>query len=173
MRELPLPPFPPLDKHRIEFFASRRERVLGLFPTYGELRSRLLGIGGLEVVLPRYDELSEPQRNRQRYETGRILKQGQTWAGDQARLELMEESSCHVNTAILFKRGAGSIASGFALSEDGLWREHSWIAEGGERQVLIETTVLRLLYHGYLLSVEEQGWFLTSELASDEDAGAA
>jgi hypothetical protein len=173
MRGLSLPPFPPLDKDRIEFFASRRERVVDLFPTYGELRSKLLGIGGLEVVLPRYDELSEPQRSRQRYETGRIIQDGQTWPGDEARSEPMEESSCHVNTAILFKRGGGSIASGFALSEDGLWREHSWIVEGGKRDALVETTVLRLLYHGYLLSAEEQGWFVTSELGSDDAAGAA
>jgi len=171
MRERPLPVFPPLDQYRIDFFAERRERVVGLFPTYGELRTKLLAIGGLEVVLPRYDELSEPQRNRQRYETGRIIDEGRTWQGDQARSEPMEDSNCHVNTAILFKRGAGSIASGFALSEDGLWREHSWIVEGVERQGVIETTVLRLLYHGYLLSGEEQDWFVASELGSD--AGAA
>ena len=53
--------------------------------------------------------------------------------------------------------------------DDGLWREHSWVLERSDQ--LIETTVLRLLYHGYALSPEEQTWFVNSELGSD--AGAA
>jgi hypothetical protein len=157
-----LPTFEPLDDGRVQFFAERRGRVLLLFPTYAQLRNKLLGIGGLEVVLPRYDELSENQRSRQRYETARILDAGKNWPGQLARLEEMEDSNCHVNTAVLFKQGSGLIASGFALSEDGLWREHSWLLDhaGG----LIETTVLRIFYHGYVLSDQEQAWFVSSEL---------
>ena len=169
MPSFALPAFEPLDQERVQFFAERRDRILKLFPTYSELRRKLLGIGGLEVVLPRYDEMSEAQRNRQRYETARIIDAGQTWQGQMARLEEMDDSNCHVNTAIMFKRGVGSIASGFALSEDGLWREHSWVLERSDH--LIETTVLRLLYHGYALSPEEHTWFVNSELGSD--AGAA
>ncbi len=171
MTQIALPNFEPLDEDRVQFFAERRSRVLPLFHPYADLRSKLLGIGGLEVVLPRYDELSEGQRNRQRYETMRILDEGQSWPGHLAQLEPMEDSSCHINAAVLFKKGVGTIASGFTLSEDGLWREHSWLLK--ETDQLIETTVLRLLYHGYVLSEQEQLWFVTSELGSDDNAGAA
>ena len=170
MPQFTLPSFTPLAPDRVRFFAVRRERILALYPTYADLRNRLLQIGGLEVVLPRYDEYSETERSRQRYETPRILEQGQSWPGSLARLQQMEDSNCHMNTAILSKDGAGSIASGFALSEDGLWREHSWIVQSPNR--LLESTVLRLVYHGYLLSLEEQRWFVSAELGPD-DAGAA
>lgn len=159
---LPLPRFEPLNQERVQFFAERRERILALYPRYSDLRSKLLDIGGIEVVLPLYHELSGAQRSRQRYETQRILEAGQTRFGSVATLVAMVESNCHVNTANLFTQGRGSIASGFALSDDGLWREHSWLLDGQGR--IVETTVLRLLYHGYALSGKEQGWFVKSEL---------
>jgi hypothetical protein len=44
--------------------------------------------------------------------------------------EVMEDSRCHENVARLWtdKRwGLVAIGTGYALSEDGLWRRHSWV----------------------------------------------
>ena len=46
--------------------------------------------------------------------------------------------------------------TGYALSDDGLWRQHSWlIAKPGRRWTVIETTCRRLLYYGVVLTEEE------------------
>jgi hypothetical protein len=56
-------------------------------------------------------------------------------------------SECHANAVALWRRGeAIAIGTGFALSDDSLWREHSWAwSEMGE---LIETTEQRVRYFG-------------------------
>jgi hypothetical protein len=164
--EFHLRTFEALPPQQAEFLAQRRERVTSLYPGYHELRSALLAIGGLEVVLPRYDEFSESQRSRQHYDTQQIIARGRTWIGNDLALATMQDSNCHVNVATLRARGRGTIATGFALSEDGLWREHSWLIQRPESDpgIILETTVGRLLYHGYALTVREQRRFVWSEL---------
>jgi hypothetical protein len=44
--------------------------------------------------------------------------------------------------------GIISIATGYALSDDGLWRQHSW---GILREGVLETTKVRVKYFGILL----------------------
>lgn len=59
--------------------------------------------------------------------------------------------SCHQNAARIYlgqvwkKANADGVGTGYALSNDGLWREHSWAMAG---DVLIETTVRRDAYWG-------------------------
>ena len=52
---------------------------------------------------------------------------------------------------------------------DGLWREHSWMVSNVDApgESLIETTVSWLLYHGYILSEEEEDWFIRAELGTN------
>ena len=69
-----------------------------------------------------------------------------------------QPNGCHANAARIVlgitrvtragAAGADGIGTGFALSGDGLWREHSWALDGG---VLIETTERRTLYWGLVL----------------------
>lgn len=70
--------------------------------------------------------------------------------GDVA-LEEMARNSCHSNAAFLWKNkisGLVGIGTGYALSEDGLWRQHSWcLTPGG----IIETTEVRHTYYGVRL----------------------
>ena len=48
------------------------------------------------------------------------------------------------------------IATGYALSEDGLWRCHSWVVQPMARTVRVwETTVKRVAYFGVVLTSEE------------------
>jgi hypothetical protein len=66
---------------------------------------------------------------------------------------------CHQNIAAIWKFQRPrivSIATGYALSEDGLWRQHSW---GILREGLLETTAERRRYFGILLSGSEADHF--------------
>jgi hypothetical protein len=69
-----------------------------------------------------------------------------------------ERSDCHLNAARLWRSGAAvSIGTGYALSSDGLWREHSWAwsADG----TLLETTDPRDRYFGVRFDDTDAGWF--------------
>lgn len=169
MPEFHLPSFEDLPQRQLDFLGLRRERVTAMLPAYADLRSRLLGLGGLEVVLPRYDEFSEVEQRRQAYDVQQALGRGETWQGGNATLEMGTENSCHANVARLRSSGRGSVASGWALAGDGLWREHSWLIVGptGSTHSLLETTQPWLLYHGYLLDARETAWFIHSELGPD------
>ena len=66
-------------------------------------------------------------------------------------LKVMKSSSCHQNVAAVWKArrfGIVAIATGYALSEDGLWRQHTW---GILREGVLETTKARLKYFGIVL----------------------
>lgn len=57
---------------------------------------------------------------------------------------------CHENAALLWVAGdADAIGMGWALSEDGLWRQHSWGIKNLPRsKQVLETTVKRVRYWG-------------------------
>jgi hypothetical protein len=69
---------------------------------------------------------------------------------DSAEMEIMliqmEEGYCHDNCELLFaKNRISTIYVGYALSEDGLWRYHSW---GVNEDKIVETCSKRLIYYG-------------------------
>lgn len=67
---------------------------------------------------------------------------------DTTVLNKMENSACHDNCFILYHHDRSHrIFTGYALSDDGLWRYHSWIVT--KNNAIIETTVNRLIYIGY------------------------
>jgi hypothetical protein len=49
-----------------------------------------------------------------------------------------------------------AVATGYALSDDGLWRQHSW---GMRRDAIIETTEARVLYFGFLMQEADANSF--------------
>ncbi|HEX7958941.1 MAG TPA: hypothetical protein VF493_03430, partial [Terriglobales bacterium] len=55
--------------------------------------------------------------------------------------------------------GIVAIATGYALSEYGLWRQHSW---GILRDGVLETTKTRLKYFGIVLQGGEADFFASS-----------
>ncbi len=105
-----------------------------LFP----LEQKLLLFGGTRMIF-RY----EPDLKL-------LLDRGEVF-DEPAELVPGEPSQCHLNVARLWneQKGEVSIVTGYALSEDDLWRQHSWlireklIARQGR---LIETTVKRVKY---------------------------
>lgn len=61
-------------------------------------------------------------------------------------------SHCHDNVEELVKKKKYlRHCYGFALSEDGVWREHSWAIKDDETYIL-ETTELRKMYYGIRLN---------------------
>jgi hypothetical protein len=55
------------------------------------------------------------------------------------------------------------IGTGYSLSDDGLWRQHSW---GLRREGILETTVPRVKYFGVLLQHADADSFAMANLTS-------
>lgn len=114
--------------------------------TLRALRDRILTFGGDEVLLNTRDEDAE-----------KVLERGQFFYGSKY-MKKGEDCRCHQNVAYLWdaNRGRCQIATGYALSEDGLWRQHSWVVQPMTRTVKVwETTVERVAYFGVVLNDEE------------------
>lgn len=89
--------------------------------------------------------------------------------GANCPMALMEgdTNQCHRNTAQLLLDGiADTIYTGYALSEDGLWRQHSW-AEN-RQGILLETTTERRCYVGARLNFILALKFILSEGMADD-----
>jgi hypothetical protein len=79
----------------------------------------------------------------------------------------MAPSMCHGNALGLWLASGGGVrvATGYALSDDGLWRQHSWALVDGR---LVETTPCpRLRYFGFELSHAEAEEFATLCFGAD------
>lgn len=75
---------------------------------------------------------------------------------------------CHANSAAIWEENQNNIVlmTGYALSEDGVWRQHTWCLmvrdpDTGELcpEAIVETTVPRVLYYGFRLTNEESDNF--------------
>lgn len=109
-------------------------------PELERLKEVLLALGGEFLVAP-------PKADQ---DLLWLLERGFLMAGP-IRLKIMESSSCHQNVSQVWKNraiGIVGIATGYALSDDGLWRQHSW---GLLRDGVLETTEARQKYFGILL----------------------
>ena len=82
-------------------------------------------------------------------------------------MRLGEPSACHANAAMMFVRSRRKVrvASGYALSSDGLWRQHSWGIDLGDRRIL-ETTYRRVRYYGYDMDDRESAMLLLTLMSS-------
>jgi len=125
-----------------------KDRLEGLAkkdPGYLILREKLLDLGG-----ERYVPQPEPDLRI-------LLSRGHVMRGP-VKMMKGRPISCHENVAYMVEDGIGiQAATGYALSLDGLWRQHSWgVMEDG---TLIETTVRRKIYWGVILRGEEATTF--------------
>src|SRR4051794_38496704 len=133
------------------FFEGRLEEQERDFPggrgVWTSFCPALLAHGGALVVPPPTpDLLLDVQRD-----------QGQVF--DPSTIEVRVGSDdCHRNAARLWRAGvASAVGTGYALSDDELWREHSWAWNTAD--VLIETTVARTRYFGIRFDGEDARWF--------------
>lgn len=137
-----------MTKEQRNLLARRLRAATNLQPEIKSLRLLLLGLGGVELVAPNgFDS-----------DIGNLIASGSAMAGS-VKCEIMERSACHKNVARLWqlkKTGLIGIGTGYALSDDDLWRQHSWgIQKGG----ILETTQKRAKYFGITLQGRIAGLF--------------
>lgn len=114
------------------------------------LKKALLGIGGWGVCI-----IYEPYVQL-------ILDRGRRFPAKSISMK-GEPCRCHSNSALCWdeNRERCRICTGYALSKDGMWRQHSWVYDLIDK-VVIETTEKRVAYWGILLEVPECEAFLMS-----------
>jgi hypothetical protein len=129
----------------LSLYRDRVDAYVGVDPDYGQRWRNwcqtLLSFGGSLVVPPR---TPEPDLDA-------LLAGGCAFSAA-VGVAHGEVGDCHGNVAVLWIDGAvDAIATGYALSGDGLWRQHSWGVDSGG--VLVETTDERSAYVGIALPV--------------------
>lgn len=88
-----------------------------------------------------------------------LLERGQLWYGDNLVHVNGQPRQAHVNSAIFWNKNRNKyrIATGYALTVDSMWREHSWLLQQEKNNTkVVETTPIdRVLYFGYVLTEKE------------------
>lgn len=115
-----------------------------------DLRDALVAFGGEEVCCP-FGEANVDD----------LLARGQLWGGEFTSAP-GRIGDAHTNVAELWAQNQDKylIATGYGLSNDSLWRQHSWCIEVTPEGIrLLETSVPRLLYFGYVMHLHESHAF--------------
>jgi len=133
-----------VDDERREFLDDRERGVLKQAPELGPLRDRLVGLGGKWVILPVIEEDLKAIMERGELKTGRpLMRRG-------------ANCKCHFNSCCLWENNKDKleIMTGYALSRDGVWRQHTWCWWKARKKV-VETTETRVAYYGFRMTREE------------------
>ena len=133
-----------IDSHQVYNAESRFSKET--LDAMKALHDRILSFGGDEVCMTAFDE-----------DAAKTLSRGRFFYGS-SYMRKGQPSQCHSNSAGLWhaNRGHCSIATGYALSEDGLWRCHSWVVQPRTRTMRVwETTVKRVAYFGFIMNDAE------------------
>lgn len=138
---------PPLSaEEHARLLAAYEQRVVSMVGVPEDYPQRwrawcraVLWHGGELVVPPRIPEVHLDQ-----------LLQSAELATEPVRSAVGEHRACHANVARLWIDGdVESIGTGYALSDDGLWRQHSWGLDPDA--TIVETTDGRVAYIGVRL----------------------
>lgn len=121
-----------------------------------DIAQRLLAWGGEEVVWTGSDA----------FLLQHFPSRGEYASGEGSRLQRGEPSQCHFNSALNLTRQGWKLATGWALSADGLWRVHSWNID--DKGGVVETTERRTAYAGVVLTDAEALQFAFNEGAGSE-----
>lgn len=110
-----------------------------------KLRDLLLSFGGNEACI------LEPEED-----IDNILEYGQFWFGKNSKMMKGLPNQCHSNSCRLWESGNNKahsrICTGYALSKDGIWRQHSWVLNlKSNSNQIIETTIHRIAYFGFIM----------------------
>lgn len=129
------------------FWWGRQKKDPAIDPRLYEVRDRLLRFGGESVCMT----FEEPDADN-------ILRYGQLWHGYGVIKKCGTANRCHGNALEIALKGKGRFrfCTGYALSDDGMWRQHSWCLEKRPRSLkIIETTEPSVLYFGFVLNDKE------------------
>lgn len=148
--------FPRLPAVRARFLAERLAVGTRRQPRLKELAARLLALGGRALVAP---PGREPHLRL-------LLGRGRVFDGANAKARRGRAGDCHGNVARLWLRRLAdfTVGVGYALSDDGLWRQHSWLLDGAR---VHETTEPRVLYFGCELGLEHTLAFAAGQLGPE------
>lgn len=119
------------------------------------LARSLVAFGGWRLVDPGFDE-----------DLLKITARGQLWSGHGAVRAPGTPSQCHRNSALCWEANADRLvlATGYALSADGLWRQHSWCVKiDGNKPRIVETTERRVAYFGFVMTLPEAVMFYEAQ----------
>lgn len=125
------------NERRLREFTDRQS-------TWKQLGERLKRIGGT-AVCAQFEEDMQP-----------ILDEGRTWTPRQKDIRMANgrQSRCHDNALLLAAANRHlQVWTGYALSNDGIWRSHSWCVDR-RSWTIVETTNKRVAYHGACLPRE-------------------
>lgn len=149
---------PRFSAHQAEFFKTRTKQAFMEHPYLKKLHKHLLRIGGVAVVL--WNGTNDEKIAQA------LISSGKAESGKTAILKLGEQSECHENSAKLHRQDPGryAVLTGYALSDDGIWRPHSWVHDSLKRRI-IETTEKRAVYFG-VIKFETQRSARASEQAN-------
>lgn len=140
-------------KEQRNLLSRRLRAAIKYQPEIKLLRTLLLELGGLELVAPIGFDPDAPV----------LIRSGSAISGS-VESKVMEHSACHRNIAALWlakRNRLVGIGTGYALSNDGLWRQHSW---GVRRNSILETTKTRMKYFGRTIQGSEADSFAASNL---------
>ncbi len=142
--------FPELEPGQEQYLRELKRAAFAKLPALAELERRLLAEGGLRACL-----------FQRELHVDQLLERGRIFPGGGAQFRRGKPSTCHRNAARLFcsTEGAVRIASGYALSEDDVWRQHSWGVKA-ETGIVIETTERRTRYFGFIMDDVESMEFI-------------
>lgn len=131
------------------FLENAWEGYRGEQPKLWKLREKLLSYGGEQMVPCFEDDLDK------------LLNRGILINYPIIKFNRGRPISCHSNSAACWYRNRRrtELMTGWGLSKDGLWRQHSWVRIIKSEQV-IETTIARVVYFGFVMTEEEAYEFL-------------
>jgi len=140
--------------HR-KFLANRLREAARSQPEIRQLARVLLRIGGCFLVPPPWPDPDVIE----------LIHSGFAMCGP-VLLKVRKQNQCHQNVAALWEArrcGIIGIGTGYALSDDGLWRQHSW---GVLREGVVESTVPMIKYFGILLQGDRADRFTRSNIVT-------
>jgi|TARA_Y100000034_G_scaffold125828_1_gene176141 hypothetical protein len=116
---------------------------------FAKLFKKLMDKGGVQVCFPPVEE-----------DLDNITNKGLFFNTRRIRMNKGAPCQCHRNSAYCWEANKSllDICTGYALSEDGIWRQHSWCMLKETKQV-VETTIKRIEYFGFVLSSDEAQTF--------------
>lgn len=127
-------------------------------PSRQHLKNKLKPTGGFAAIIDDSDKALNT-----------ILSRGEFIQPEGAKYVAGFPNQCHYNSATYWNNNSGicCLMTGYALSDDGMWRQHSWCllqrdprSEEDIDDTVVETTADRLLYYGIRLTKEESESFL-------------
>lgn len=136
-----------MEEHQREHLRNLAKDAIARQPRMALLQDRLLGLGGAETCF-----FYMP------WSLDKLLERGEVFSPPIIRVK-GKRSQCHDNACRLWRRAPKRyrIVNGYGLSDDGIWREHSWCLN--KQGKVVETTEPRLIYFGFVLTEDESNIF--------------